>query len=301
VTAASTGPIAAARRHPALLLMAAMTFWVIVEIIASPAMRAIPVMELVWLRYVFHLLFMVVVLAPRVGLGFVRTGRPGLQIVRALLMVVMPGSFVLASRVMPGEPLMGIFWIAPIVVLIGASAIGERASPVTWAAVVAGWVVALLLYRPGAWALHWTAIYPAAMGASFALYIVLTRVLDRTDGGLTNLFYSAAGVLLALTPAVPFFWQTPSKRALAIAAVVGVLGFAVLWLLDLALRVWSAPRVAVFLFFQIVAATLVDAVANQRFTGTSLWVGTLVLALAMYVETRRKPAPQETEWSNAHA
>jgi drug/metabolite transporter (DMT)-like permease len=134
-----------------------------------------------------------------------------------------------------------------------------------------------------------------------ALYIVLTRVLDRTDGVLTNLFYSAAGVLLALTPAVPFFWQTPSKRALAIAAVVGVLGFAVLWLLDLALRVWSAPRTAVFLFFQIVAATLVDAVAHQRFTGASLWVGTLVLALAMYVETRRKPAPRETEWSNAHA
>ena len=30
-------------------------------------------------------------------------------------------------------------------------------------------------------------------------------------------------------------------------------------------------------------------------------LGTLVLALAMYVETRRKPAPRETEWSNAHA
>jgi drug/metabolite transporter (DMT)-like permease len=254
--------------------------------IAGVATRDIPLTELVWLRYVFHLLLMFVILAPRTGTGFVRTRRPILHLARSLLMVVMPVSYILGSRYVPGGPFMGIFWIAPVLVLVFARMIGERPSLVTWGAVLAGWVAALGLYRPSIAAMGWPALYPLAMAASFSLYIVLTRVLDRTEGVWTNLFYSAAGVLAALTPVLPLVWRLPTPAALAVSAAVGTLGFVVLWSLDLAVRVWPASRTAVFLFFQIIVTKFAVAAVGGSFSGKSLWAGTLLIGAAMYAEAR---------------
>ena len=49
-----------------------MTLWLAVEIVGGIAMRELPIPQLVWLRYIFHLLLMFIVLGPRQGLGFVR-------------------------------------------------------------------------------------------------------------------------------------------------------------------------------------------------------------------------------------
>jgi hypothetical protein len=220
------------------------------------------------------------------GTGFVRTRRPVLHLARSLLMVVMPVSYILGSRDVPGGPFMGIFWIAPVLVLVFARLIGERPSIITWGAVLAGWVAALGLYRPSIAAMGWPALYPLAMAASFSLYIVLTRVLDRTEGVWTNLFYSAAGVLVALTPVLPLVWRLPSPAALVVSAAVGTLGFVVLWSLDLAVRVWPASRAAVFLFFQIIVTKFAAAAAGGSFSGKSLWAGTILIGAAMYAEAR---------------
>jgi drug/metabolite transporter (DMT)-like permease len=267
-------------------MMLAMTLWVVVEAIGGVASRDISLLQLVWLRYVFHLLLMFVVIAPGNGTGFVRTSRPILHVVRSLLMVAMPGSFILAVRWLPLSQVMAIFWIAPVLVLIFAWLIGDRASPATWIAVLVGWAGAAGIYRPNAAALHWAAIFPLAMAASFALYIVLTRVLDRTEGVATNLFYSAAGVAVAIAPAMLLVWIQPTMPALLSALGVGVVGYVVLWSLDLAVRAWPPSRTAVFLFSQVIVARFLTAAVDFKFSGKSLWLGTALICAAMYIELR---------------
>ena len=263
-----------------------MTLWVGVEIIGSIATRDIPIPQLVWLRYVFHLLLMLIVVVPRAGSGFVRTRRPVLHVARSLLMVVMPGSFILGVRSMSMTQVMGIFWIAPLLVLLFARLIGERASSTTWLAVMTAWIGALGLYRPDIAAIGWAAIYPLSMAASFALYIVLTRVLDRTEGVATNLFYSAAGVAVVVAPVMLLIWRQPTLRALVASLTVGVVGYVVLWSLDLAVRMWRAPRTAVFLFSQILVAKFLSAALALDFNSKSLWLGTALICAAMYAEAR---------------
>ena len=267
-------------------MMLAMALWVVVEAIGGVASRDISLLQLVWLRYIFHLLLMFAVIAPRQGTGFVRTQRPVLHVVRSLLMVVMPGSFILAIRWLPLSQVMAIFWIAPLLVLLFARAIGDRPSPATWIAVFVGWAGAAGIYRPGVAALHWAAIFPLAMAASFALYIVLTRVLDRTEGVATNLFYSAAGVAVAIAPAMVLVWRQPSPLALLSALGVGVVGYMVLWSMDLAVRAWPPSRTAVFLFFQVIVARFLTAAVDLEFSSRSLWMGTALICAAMYMETR---------------
>ena len=269
--------------------MLAMTLWVAVEVIGSVAARDIALPQLVWLRYVFHLLLMSLVIAPRTGPAFVRTSRPVLHLARSLLMVVMPGSYILGARFLSVTQIMGVFWIAPVLVVLFARTIGDRASPTTWAAVIAGWVAATGMYRPNPSAIGWAVVFPLAMAASFALYIVLTRVLDRTEGVETNLFYSAAGVVLAVAPAMLLLWEQPTRRALAASLAVGVVGYVVLWSLDLAVRAAPPSRTAVFLFFQVLVVKFLTAAGNFDFRSRSLWLGTALICAAMYAEARSQP------------
>jgi len=256
-----------------------MTLWSLVEIVAALATREIPIPELVWLRYLFHLSFMLLVVAPIAGTGFIRTGRPVLQIFRSLLMLVMPLSFMLALPVMSAGQAFAEFWIAPVLVLLMAAAIGERASWLTWAAVVLGWCGAAITYRTALAGLHWS-VYPVIMAASFALYVVLTRVLDRTETLLANLFYTAAGVAIALTPVIPFIWQPPSLKVLAVCAAVGLLGWVSLWTLELSLRATSASWISPFMFAQIIAADVMRLVIRGQ-AGHAVVAGGLIIGFAL--------------------
>jgi len=73
--------------------------------------------------------------------------------------------------------------------------------------------------------------YPLAMALCFSAYVVMTRAL-RGEDMRANLFYTALGVFLALTPALPGLWVTPNAHDLVVMVAVGVLGYFALWALD---------------------------------------------------------------------
>ena len=52
------------------------------DTLAKLMLRSYPLPPLIWARYTVHLVFMLLLLAPRIGLDLVRTRRPGLQILR---------------------------------------------------------------------------------------------------------------------------------------------------------------------------------------------------------------------------
>jgi hypothetical protein len=98
-------------------MVLAQVFWVATEVAGLAVMRTTPIPQLVWVRYLVHLGFMLLVFGPRSGLGLIRTSRPALQIGRSLLMLGMPLSYMIAAREMPSERVWGGFWMAPLLVL----------------------------------------------------------------------------------------------------------------------------------------------------------------------------------------
>ena len=55
---------------------------------------------------------------------------------------------------------------------------------------------------------------------------------------------------------------------------MGVVGYVVLWSLDLAVRAAPPSRTAVFLFFQVLVVKFLTAAGNVDFRSRSLWLGT---------------------------
>jgi drug/metabolite transporter (DMT)-like permease len=232
------------------LVLLASFLWALMEMVAQHAAARHSLLQVVWVRYAVHLLLMLAVFGPRRGRELVHTRRPVLQFTRALMMLVMPVSFLMASKDMSAGTVLSIFWLAPLLVMVlSMILLQESGSWRSWAAGIAGLGCIVLLLHPHAPVTIRGTLLSLAMATSFALYVVLTRVL-REESTVANLFYTAIGVLLPLSLWLPSFWSPLTLRDGLLMALVGCLGFAVLWLLDVAMELTSATATAPLLYSQ---------------------------------------------------
>src|SRR5690606_16826877 len=118
-----------------------------------------------------------------------------------------------------------------LIVLLGRIFLHDEAPLSVWVATVVAGVGSLLTHELHAIHDGWLLAYPLGMALCFSAYVVMTRSL-RTEATRTNLFYTALGVFLALTPVMPRLWITPAAADLAVMVAVGVLGWGALWALD---------------------------------------------------------------------
>jgi hypothetical protein len=250
------------------------------ELLGARTIREGSVLQVVWLRYFFHLVLMLALLAPRVGLEFVRTSRPILQLARSLTMLVMPACFALGTGGATAVHVFGVFWMNPLLVLLLTSGAGDRPSGRTWLAAVAGWCGAMAVYQPPVASMGASVVYGIGMAACFGAYIVMTRALDRTERLLTNQFYSAVGVFVVLTVS-GFGWKPVSPMTLVGGVLVAAVGWLSLAALDVALRHARPSELAAFLFSQIVIYELAKAVLQRRPPGPTVAIGLIVIVGAM--------------------
>ncbi|MEZ5286495.1 MAG: hypothetical protein R2712_17150 [Vicinamibacterales bacterium] len=123
------------------------------------------------------------------------------------------------------------------------------------------------------------------MAGTFALYVVMTRSL-RSEDTRANLFYTALGVWVVLTPAMPWLWTTPTAGDLVVMAVIGGLGLFTLYAVDRAASLAPVSIAAPVIWMQLVVTT-VASVALGASPGRRALAGSLVvLAVVAYMWVR---------------
>ncbi len=261
-------------RRAFLLVVAFAALWAGVEAIARHVVFRYSAFQVVWARYAVHLLLMLVIWG-RSPASLWRTRRPAYQLGRSLLMLVMPGSWALAmAGGTPGNLILGLFWVSPVVILLLAAWIlDERPGLLTWVAALAGYAGAVLTFRPPLPAGS-QLVLPLLMSLSFSLYVVLTRPL-RFETTRANLFYSALGVFLALTPLMPRVWQAPPLHDVGIFIVIGVLGYVALWCVDRFAALAPVSLTAPVLYLHLAFLTL-ESVGG---VGRSALLGAVAVAI----------------------
>lgn len=266
----------------AMLLMAAFSaLWAAIEGVAAGVLQRHSPWQVVWTRYAAHVVLMLLVWGWREPASLLRTRRPVFQLARALLMVAMPGSWVLAQQAgLHPQTLMAIFWVSPLLIVAFAALAGERSGALPWLAALGGYAGTLLLHPPARITPLPALAFAVSMAASFALYVVMTRSL-RTETTRANLFYTAFGVLLALTPALPAFWTTPTAADLLVMVTVGVLGFGALYLLDRLCATAPVSPTAPFAYLQgLLALGASLAIGTAGFSPRRAALGGALIALA---------------------
>ena len=239
-------------RRSMLLMATFVALWTLVEAIAADLLNRYTAYQIVWTRYVVHLALMLALWGWRDPASLWRTRRPGFQFARSSLMMVMPVSWFLGTQ--SGVPMgttMAIFWLSPMMILGAAMLfLGERVPPLAWvvsAMAAAGCIVFLAPAPPPR---PWLLLAPLSMGLSFALYVVMTRSL-RDEPMRANLFFTAFGVFVLLSPVQLFVWIAPNVADTARLVAVGLLGYLTLLALDRAANSAPVSVAAPLCFLQI--------------------------------------------------
>jgi drug/metabolite transporter (DMT)-like permease len=239
-----------------------------------------PVLQIAWARYLFQMAVVPMVIGGTRPRDILRTKRPGLQVLRSMLMVGATLSFFTAVNYMPVAEASAIGMIAPLMVTaLAIPMLGERVGARRWTAVAIGLIGALIIIRPGFGNLSWAAILPVITAICYALYQITTRMLADIDPPITTFFYSGAVGVVVLSLAVPFAWQTPTAGGWAMMIALGLIAGVGHFCVIQALRRAPASLLAPFSFTQLIWVTILgflvfgDFPDNYTLLGAAIVVG----------------------------
>ncbi len=289
---ASTFELAGKQNAPGrgILWMLATAFcFVSMDALAKYLSQSYPVLQVVWARYVFHLLILALVLGPRLP-RVARTGRLGLQFLRSLFLLGATGLFFAALSFIPLADATAIMFVAPILVTaMSVPLLGEYVGPQRWASVVVGFLGALVIIRPGSDAMEPAALLALGAASCYGFYQIATRRLSATDAPLTTLMYSAAVGVLVSSAAVSFFWVTPSPADWLTMMGLGLFGALGHFALIKAFQAAPAVTVTPFGYVNLLWAVLFGFVFFGELPDAWTMLGAAIIAASgLYILHREK-------------
>ena len=264
---------------------------------------ALPVLLMLWLRYLFQAVLMALWLglAPN---GRFRAAHPRFQLLRGALLLLTSAMVFIGLRYMPVPELTSIHMLAPLLVtLLAAWLLHESVSPLRWLLVGGGLVGALIVIRPGSGVFGWAVLFPLAGAIAAAAFQVLTSRMSALDNPYTTHFWTGLVGTLLLTPLL--LWQAPqmlqaadtaSPWHWAVLALVAALGTGGHLLLILALGMAPTATLMPFIYVQIPLATGLGWWVFGQWPDALAWLGMAVImacgAMAAWLNlsTRRAPA-----------
>ncbi len=264
-----------------LLMLGATLCFSALDATSKHLSQTYPIPMLVWGRYTFHCLMMLIFLAPSMRLQLVATSRPRAQITRALMLVGTTGFSMAGFSMMPlGESTAFLFVTPLVVVILSHFLLKESITGGRWIAVIAGFCGALLIARPGG-SLNLPGIIWMSLAAScYAIYQIQTRQLSPTENTVTMLFYTALVGTVSMTLAAPLYWGGPMPGWIdaALIASLGIYGGTGHLMLTRAFRYAAASFLSPFLYAQLIWAMALGGLFYRHLPDLLSLAGMAVIA-----------------------
>lgn len=274
-----------------LMLLAFFCFAVMDTSAKWLVVAAIPSLQVAFVRYFVHFIWVVLIYFPRNGLSITRSSVPHLQILRAVLLLCSTSFNFTALKYLPLTTTVAIFFVAPMMVcLLSIPILKEKVGIKRFAAIVVGFVGVLIIVAP--WGdefdYHIFLAIAAMVGASG--YFVVTRLVAGRDTNSVAQFYCAGIPSLLLAPIVWSIWQWPATNLdwglLILIGSFGMLGHSVL---TFAHRFAEASVLAPTVYSQIIYITLFSWLFFDSVPTLSTVIGiAIIVASGVYIWNRER-------------
>lgn len=208
---------------------------------------------MLWFRYAIQAILSTAILWPGRGRKVLFTHRPGLQFMRAVLLL---GCSLLAFgslKFMPVGEFTAIALLAPLsITLVAAWLFKEHVSGLRWLLVLGGFVGTLMIIQPSRDDFQWALLLPLGLVVVNTGFQLMTRELARTEDPMTTHLYTSWIGTGLMTLALPWVWEWPSGATLwALLIFSGVMGALGHFILILAYARAPAPTLTPFMYAQI--------------------------------------------------
>lgn len=252
---------------------------------------SMPVIMVVWLRFVMHAVVASAVLLPLRGARLVMTRYWRWHVVRALMFITMTGINVWALQYLQLTVTSSIFFSVPIIIAVmGALFFHERLDAGRWAAILVGFAGVLFIVRPGSAGFHPAMIGSLVNAVIYSCFMLMTRRLAAYESAETIQYLPALGAAVLLTPVAITRWEWPDTwLEWTVACLLGVFGAVGHQLLALAHRYAPASVIAPFLYQQVVYMAIFGYVVFGDVPPPAVGIGAaIVIASGLYLFQRER-------------
>ena len=237
---------------------------------------------LLWFRFSGQVLMALTMGLRKEGLALFHTHRPGLQLLRSVLLIVTSLLFFAGVQYLPLAEASAIAFTGPLwVVLLSWKLLQEPVNAVDRWATYFGFAGILFIVRPGTDVFHPAALLLLGMAIANALYQLLTRRLV-SDSALTTFFYSGL-VGFVITTGLLFVLPIPTELptvAWPVLALVGLLGGLGHVLMIQAFYQAPASSLSPFVYLQMIWATSLGWLIFDQLPDGLTFVGMGIIALS---------------------
>jgi drug/metabolite transporter (DMT)-like permease len=242
----------------------------------------VPVLMVTWVRYLMHIVLMTAVVLPSQGTAIFKTRSLPRQLTRGLLMMLSTVLFFSVLRRLPLAEATSLNFMAPLFLMAMAPwLLNESHRLHRWIGVLMGFAGVLIVVRPGSPLDPIGVALGLLTALTFAFFQIATRrVAD--DHPLTTNYYGGLFGTVALTVALPWYWEVPNLSAgqWLLLMSTGFTGFVGHLLQIMAYRRTQATLLAPFSYLQIVAAATLGWLAFGQLPDLTTAIGITLICLA---------------------
>lgn len=248
----------------------------------SLVLAGVPVLMVTWVRYLMHTTLMTAVVLPSQGTAIFRTKSLSRQLIRGFLMVLSTVLFFSVLRHLPLAEATSLNFMAPLFLMAMAPWLLKESHRLhRWLGVLIGFAGVLIVVRPGSQLDPFGVALGLLTALTFAFFQIATRrVAD--DHPLTTNYYGGLFGSVALTLALPWFWETPELSAgqWLLLISTGITGFAGHLMQIMAYSRTQATLLAPFSYLQILAAVTLGWLAFGQLPDLTTTIGIALICVA---------------------
>ncbi len=185
--------------------------------------------QIVFFRAAFGMVPLIYLVARSGGIPALKTARWPMHLLRGLIGLATVLCFYYAFSVMPLADAYAIAFAAPLVMTaLSVPLLGEAVGIRRWSAVIVGFLGVVVMLRPGTAGigelLNIGTIAAIAGTVFFALTVLLTRMMSRTDSNAAIIFHAGMVIVVGSAALLPFGFTVPTTEGFVLLTLTGLLG-----------------------------------------------------------------------------
>ena len=279
--------------HGIVLIVLALQVLPFSDIIAKYLSETLPVIQVIWARFFFHCLFSGTYCAVKYGRSSVMPKFSSILFYRSVALFCAVGLFYVSIHNVPLTTSLTLWFVEPFILTAMAAAFfGERVTNFQWAVVLVGFCGILIAIRPDIVEWHWAYIVGLCSGVFYALFLLLTRFIDKDTPQLVSVYQTGLFGCIAASLVVAPFWVTPSIEQLVLLAATGLIAAIAHLLIVKSFELADASTIAPFTYSEILMASVLGYLVFGHVPDIWLYVGLMVIVTSgtVLAYTKNKPA-----------
>ena len=265
--------------------------WMIVPVMDALAKHlsySMDVFQIAWARYFFSAIFTLTLMLIFYRKTLVWSKNPKLQLIRGFILAFSTLCFFYSISIISLPKALTLAFVAPITcTAFSPIFLNEKVGIRRWSAVIAGFLGALIVIRPGFIEVNLATLAAVSCGIFYGFYFIITRKLSTSDNSLLTLLLTSVVGLSIISLFVPTIWIKPSLNQWIMMAIIGFIASVAHLFIILSLKYADASKLAPLGYTEIITNIIISYYIFHELPDNWTYLGLFIIVLSgLYISRR---------------